>query len=896
MRLHSSIIVAGLVTIFFAWPMITKAATITVTTTADDLSNNGNCTLREAIQAANTNLAVDACVAGSASGTDTITLGATTYTTTLAGADEDNNLTGDFDIRSSIQINGAGMTTTIIDGNSLDRVFDVYSGAYLDLRYLTVQNGKVTDDLGGGIYNAGDMYFQDVVLASNTVVGNSPCIVAGGGMYSVGTFAMNYSVVKNNSVTCGSAGGDMASGGGVENYIGRSAILGSTFENNVAQSSGSGLAFGGGISNYATLEIDISTISGNQVISGDSGGITNTAAGVLTLNGVTVAKNTASNGAGGIVNDPGATTNMTNTLLAGNTDSSSSAPDCSGTLTSQGYNLIQSVTGCTVSGVTTGNITGQPALISSLADNGYKTRTHALDPHSPAIDAGNPLTCFSTDERGQGRDSINNLAICDIGAYEVNTAPIITEVTSIPTQNHQATVLYAFSTNKSTSSIIVGGDCLNQTLHSAAIGTNTTLFTVTEGTHSNCTLKIKDHLGVSSNILSLATFTVDLTAPRIALKGQPVINLKLGQAFVDPGVLVSDNLDAGIASRLVTTYDSGTPMPFPVNTAGSYLLFYYVTDAAGNRAVSGVYRTVNVQPAVSTITLSKQSIVIKNTRGKNVTITPFDKSYKGQIFARKIKFAQSVDVVYAFFMLGSTKQWQFKAYNADGKQITIKWAKGKMVNQLTIPAAQTSAGVNADLAIDPITNQVLIAVTPKRGLNIPYVYTLSKNSVTQITVAGATTGIQGDSISKLLVTDGGQLNIVTGVANKKNQQLRVWKSNSSGTKFTLDAKYNTKRISLKGRTISLVPPVVSKLALTPTSSNTQTISWTLDKNADGVINWGTTKAYGNLKSDQSFVKKHGMTFTTVAGQTYHYSIRSCVKGQVPAVGCTSTPDMTFKAY
>jgi len=47
------------------------AATITVGTTDDDSAANGNCTLREAITAANTNAAVDACAAG-ASGADTI--------------------------------------------------------------------------------------------------------------------------------------------------------------------------------------------------------------------------------------------------------------------------------------------------------------------------------------------------------------------------------------------------------------------------------------------------------------------------------------------------------------------------------------------------------------------------------------------------------------------------------------------------------------------------------------------------------------------------------------------------------------------------------------------------------------------------------------------------------
>ena len=48
--------------------------TIHVTTTVDDHTTNGNCTLREAIQAANTDHAVDACPAGSHTQPDLVTL------------------------------------------------------------------------------------------------------------------------------------------------------------------------------------------------------------------------------------------------------------------------------------------------------------------------------------------------------------------------------------------------------------------------------------------------------------------------------------------------------------------------------------------------------------------------------------------------------------------------------------------------------------------------------------------------------------------------------------------------------------------------------------------------------------------------------------------------------
>ncbi len=58
-------------------PTVLSATTYSIATNLDDVVVNGNCTLREAIRAADSNLAVDSCLAGSAA--DTITLSAGTY-------------------------------------------------------------------------------------------------------------------------------------------------------------------------------------------------------------------------------------------------------------------------------------------------------------------------------------------------------------------------------------------------------------------------------------------------------------------------------------------------------------------------------------------------------------------------------------------------------------------------------------------------------------------------------------------------------------------------------------------------------------------------------------------------------------------------------------------------
>ena len=81
--LRSLVLPLALMLAFALPPGAAHAAGIAVTTTADELNNDGECSLREAIQAANTNSVVDACVAGA--GDDTITLPAGTYTLTITG-------------------------------------------------------------------------------------------------------------------------------------------------------------------------------------------------------------------------------------------------------------------------------------------------------------------------------------------------------------------------------------------------------------------------------------------------------------------------------------------------------------------------------------------------------------------------------------------------------------------------------------------------------------------------------------------------------------------------------------------------------------------------------------------------------------------------------------------
>ena len=100
-----------------------------------------------------------------------------------------------------------------------------------------------------------------------------------------------------------------------------------------------------------------------------------------------------------------------NSIVAGNTADSGS--NCSGGVTSAGHNLDSGVV-CGFSAP--GDLSSTDPTLGPLQDNGGPTPTHALLADSPAIDAGDPVGCPGTDQRGVRRPQG---AGCDIGAVEV---------------------------------------------------------------------------------------------------------------------------------------------------------------------------------------------------------------------------------------------------------------------------------------------------------------------------------------------------------------------------------------------------------------------------------------------------------------------------------------------
>ena len=130
--------------------------TIIVDTTNDDLTNNSNCTLREAIKAANTQTSVDHCPAGH--GADVIIVPPGVYTLTM----------GALSIQTDLTLNGAGTISTVIDGGSQSRIFNVGSPLTATISNVTIQHGRIVGTHGGGIWNYGRLLLRNTVVFSNT--------------------------------------------------------------------------------------------------------------------------------------------------------------------------------------------------------------------------------------------------------------------------------------------------------------------------------------------------------------------------------------------------------------------------------------------------------------------------------------------------------------------------------------------------------------------------------------------------------------------------------------------------------------------------------------------------------------------------------------------------------
>ena len=148
---------------------------------ADPAATDGVVTLREAIEAANTNAPFGDAAAGSGTETDVIQFDpALTATNRVAIA-----TTGPLVIQDDVEIIGPGSALLTLDAGGGPRVLEIDAGVSAVVSGLTLTGGANSE--GAGLRNAGNTVLQDVAVIGNT--GRDPSrpflpSYNGGGIYN----------------------------------------------------------------------------------------------------------------------------------------------------------------------------------------------------------------------------------------------------------------------------------------------------------------------------------------------------------------------------------------------------------------------------------------------------------------------------------------------------------------------------------------------------------------------------------------------------------------------------------------------------------------------------------------------------------------------------------------
>jgi filamentous hemagglutinin family protein len=319
-------------------------------------------------------------------------------------------------INKDVTVRGAGLGSTTVSGNNEVRVFEIGFVNRVTLEKLSIVKGR-SGALGGGISNRGGLTLNDSLVANNVAQ------MDGGGIYnSGGSVRINNSTISGNSTESSSVGAGLFNDGGSS-----MTLQGSTVSDNT----------GGGIFSRGSLTVSNSTISGNR------------GSGIFARGGITVSNSTISNNSGGglFITTQGIAS-VDNSIISGNIGQDGISREIlfEGRSLSLSHNLlgfggnssifafgkkIDLGGNSGVSGITSDSTNIVPTvplnrILAPLANNGGLTKTHALVIGSPAINAGDPNSRLTIDQRGEkrGRAGLNTGSRIDIGAYEATSSVI----------------------------------------------------------------------------------------------------------------------------------------------------------------------------------------------------------------------------------------------------------------------------------------------------------------------------------------------------------------------------------------------------------------------------------------------------------------------------------------
>jgi hypothetical protein len=404
-----------------------QADTITVT----NLGDTGPGSLRDAIFDANHN----------GPGSDDIVFASGLSGTIEVGSTLDSPLVP----ATAMVIRGGGQITLHAADSGSGYLMSTRNAFYLGsqpgdtitLSGLTLTGGHTIGD-GGGIFNReANLILSDVVISGNHAADD------GGGIYNLeGSLTLVDSTVAGN--TAGDDAHNRASGGAIASEDAPVVVRSSTISGNSSGGDGGGIFMSPAYSIQPSLTIENSTIAGNASIAhsnyDEGGGVWICCGGGgqrLDIRSSTISGNSVggSLGAGGGVYayvaytyDPVSRVTIEDTILANNSGTRGNdlflwnGGEVRSSLVEDPSNSANPPAAVTFTG---NNILGLDPQLGPLADNGGPTRTEALGPNSPAVDAG-ASPGLSSDQRGVQRPidfpGIQDAAGgdgSDIGAFEL---------------------------------------------------------------------------------------------------------------------------------------------------------------------------------------------------------------------------------------------------------------------------------------------------------------------------------------------------------------------------------------------------------------------------------------------------------------------------------------------
>ncbi len=369
--------------------------------------------------------------------TDTVCASGCDFTTIQAAIDEADTADGaiieitdpihteaGIVVNKSVTIRGLGADDTIVQAHdetpdeAPDRVFLVEEDVTLVLEKMTIRHGRPSrqEECGGGIMNFGTLTLNNCVVRDNGA--NSGAGICNSNALTL----LNSTVSYNTADGVGPVGYTCGNGGGIKCERGTLTLINSTISNNKSEDADPfrDVGCGGGVhvACSCTAVFTNSTISGNRSVA-CGGGIYDH--GVLRLVNCTISDNHTTGEGGGVY--VRGHLDYVNTIIAGNAGKGGNCvvggPGGYRGMGSVGTNNNNLVEG----GSCDPDHSGDPKL-GPLADNGGDTKTHALLPGSPAIDAISVVSCtLPTDQRGALRPiaQISPDTPCDIGAFELQT-------------------------------------------------------------------------------------------------------------------------------------------------------------------------------------------------------------------------------------------------------------------------------------------------------------------------------------------------------------------------------------------------------------------------------------------------------------------------------------------